>query len=562
MTKFSIFNFQFSKIKILLLAIIILASILRLWQLGSVPASPDWDEAALGYNAYSLMQTDRDEYGKFLPIVLRSFDDYKPALYAYITIPSISVFGLNVFAVRLPSAILGILSVLATYFLVKELFKQYRHKEALSLLVSFFLAISPWSIQFSRVAFETNVALAFNIFAALFFLKGLKKPKLLYLSTFFAALSIYSYQSEKIFVPLLALALLIIYKKELLSMKLKNLIGPFLLGLIVMIPMFLFILNNNASLQRAKSTSIFFNQSQALRINSQKLVRDRDNNDILGLVMDNRRVVYAKEMLSGYISHFDINWLFIQGDIPRHHAPGMGILYLFELPLILIGIYALIFKEFDKKTKLMIFAWFLIAPIPASITFEVPHAVRTLNFLPTWQIFSALGLIYGYMLIKHQKVSGIKVYGKYIIYSLFAALTLFNFTYYLNQYFVQMNSYNFNDYNGSLAWQYGYKQAVSEVQSILKQKSYDKVVVSDKQPMDESYIFFLFYTKFSPLEYQNNSQNHSFGKFVFRPIDWGKDVNEKNVLYVGSPHEIPEDALILKKIYDLNGNVVMLIAGS
>src|SRR6266404_9311757 len=86
--------------------IVLLAVLLRLWQLGNVPPSPDWDEAALGYNAYSIMHTGRDEYGKFLPVVLRSFDDYKPALYAYLTIPAISVFGLDTFAVRLPSAVL------------------------------------------------------------------------------------------------------------------------------------------------------------------------------------------------------------------------------------------------------------------------------------------------------------------------------------------------------------------------------------------------------------------------------------------------------------------------
>src|SRR4030067_3286673 len=97
--------------------IIIIGGILRLWQLGQIPPSPDWDEVALGYDGYSIIQTGRDEYGKFLPIVLRSFDDYKPALYSYLTIPSILIFGLNVFAVRLPSAIFGILSVIAVYFL-------------------------------------------------------------------------------------------------------------------------------------------------------------------------------------------------------------------------------------------------------------------------------------------------------------------------------------------------------------------------------------------------------------------------------------------------------------
>src|SRR4051812_40464556 len=98
---------------ILLLSIIFLGSILRLWQLGSVPPSPDWDEAALAYNAHSLAQTGRDEYGSFMPIILRSFNDYKPGVYAYIAIPFVETLGLTTVAIRLPSALLGIVAIIA-----------------------------------------------------------------------------------------------------------------------------------------------------------------------------------------------------------------------------------------------------------------------------------------------------------------------------------------------------------------------------------------------------------------------------------------------------------------
>ena len=74
----------------MLLFIFLLAGLLRLWGIGAVPVSLDWDEAALGYNAYSIYHTGRDEYGKFLPVILKSFDDYKPALYAYTIIPFIA----------------------------------------------------------------------------------------------------------------------------------------------------------------------------------------------------------------------------------------------------------------------------------------------------------------------------------------------------------------------------------------------------------------------------------------------------------------------------------------
>lgn len=545
-----------------LFLIIILSSVLRLWQLGNVPPSPDWDEVALGYNAYSIIHTGRDEFGKLLPVVLRSFDDYKPALYAYLAIPSVLIFGLTTFAVRFPSAVFGIISVLATFFLVRELFKEYKFKDYLTLISSFLMAISPWSIQFSRVGFESNVGTAFNILAALFFLKGLKKPWLLSLSTIFACLAIYTYQSEKVFTPLLALVLVIIYRKAFSSINKKYIFSAILVGVIVVLPMFFYILTNRAALLRVTGTSVFSAQTEILKPVITKIEKDNLNNDKLGLFLDNRRWVYAKTIVGGYVSHFNLNWLFVTGDISRHHAPNMGLLYLFEFPFILLGIYYFIFGNFDKKTKLLLFSWFLIAPIPASITTGVPHAVRTLNFLPTFQIFAALGFISAYELIKQYKVSSSKYYVlKIILYTFFLTLAAGNFVYYLNQYFVQLNYYD------SFDWQYGYKQAVDEVKR--EGNKYDKIVVSDSAPMDKSYMFFLFYLQYSPKEYQKIgisssggfSSHHFFGKYTFRSIDWRKDSARKGVLYIGNPDEIPENSS-MKTIYNLNGMPAIRIAGT
>lgn len=545
---------------ILLISIILLAGVVRIWQLGAIPPSPDWDEVALGYDAYSILHTGRDEFGKFLPVVLRSFDDYKPALYAYIAIPSILIFGLNTFAVRFPSALFGIISVIAVFFLIRELFKEYKYRDYLSLLSSFLLAISPWSIQFSRVGFESNTGVTLNMLMVLFFLKGLKKPWMLSLSAFFAGLSIYSYQSEKVFTPLLVLVIVIIFWKKLFAINKKYILSAVILGIIVVVPMALYILGNRAALLRVTGTSVFSSQTELLKTNIKKLEQDKLNNDKIGTLLDNRRFVYGKTIISGYISHFDLNWLFITGDISRHHAPGMGLLYLFEFPFILLGIYKLFFGPsvdgFDKKTKFLILSWFLISPIPASITTGVPHAVRTLNFLPTWQIFAALGILSTFIFINKYKNI------KWFFYFVFGLMFIFNFSYYLNQYFVQQNYYNSQD------WQYGYKQAVHEVDKI--QEKYTKIVVSDNQPMDKSYMFFLFYLKYPPQDYQKIGEHgsggyaahHSFGKYAFRPINWSRDSADKNVLYVGTPSEIPKGLHVIKTIYNLDGSEAIKIAGT
>ncbi len=548
-------------IYMILTLIVVLAAFLRIWQLWHVPPSPDWDEVALGYDAYSIIHTGRDEFGKFLPVVLRSFDDYKPALYAYLSIPTVFIFGLTVFAVRLPSAIFGIISVIAVFYLIRELFERYKYKDYLALVTSFLLAISPWSLQFSRVGFEANVGDAMNILMALLFIKGFKKPWVLLISAIFAGLNIYVYQSEKVFTPLLVLALAMIYRKQLFSLSKKYLVLAIVIGLIVVTPMVIYIISNKEALLRVTGTSVFSSQTPLLKDDIAKLNQDSTSGDKLGLVLDNRRFIYAKTIIEGYITHFDPNWLFVTGDISRHHAPNMGLIYLFEIPFILLGIYGLVFSDFDKKTKYIIFSWLLLAPIPASVTTGVPHAVRTLNFLPTWQIFSAIGIILAAQKISSIKYQALSIKINYLIFALCILFFIFNFSYYLDQYFVQLNYYTSQD------WQYGYKQAVNYVKQV--QGRYKQIVVSDQNPLNKSYMFFLFYLKYPPQDYQSIGEqssggfasHHHFGRYVFRPIDWSKDSQTKDVLYVGTPGEIPKGAA-QRIIYNLNGTQAIIISGT
>ena len=545
--------------KILLSVIILVALILRFWQLGNVPPSPDWDEAALGYTAYSIMQTGKDEYGKSLPVILRSFDDYKPALYAYLIIPFISLFGLNIISVRLPGAIFGVIAVLATYFLVKELFEKQQHREYLALLSSFLLAISPWHLQFSRIAFEAQVGMSMNILSILFFLKGLKNKLFLIPGVLFAVSSIYVYQSEKVYLPVLFAVFGLIYFREILKIHRVWLAGIIILGLVLTAPMVSSLVSDKNALLRAKGVSVFYDQTQFLKRSAFKVMEDKANGDLLGVIVDNRRAEYAKAVISGYISHFSLNWLFVTGDIERHHAPGMGLMYLFELPFLLIGIYILFFWPYGVKTKLTVFAIFLIAPIPASITSGVPHAVRNINFLPAIQVLVALGIVWSAVFISNIKYQIAKIHLKYFIFAMFILFFIFNISYYLNQYFVQQN------YFYSESWQYGYKQALEFIKPI--EKKYNKIIVSNDRPLDQSYMFFLFYLKYDPRIYQNEGgtksggfrEDHFFGKYEFRTISW--DQEQSGNLYIGRPKDFPDGLGGIKTINYLNGKPAIAIVG-
>ena len=527
------------KTALFIIILLIVSSVLRLYAVGKVPPSPDWDEAALGWNAYSILHTGRDEYGKFLPVVMRSFDDYKPALYSYLIIPFLLIFGLTLEAVRMPSIVFGIATIIVVYFLCEELF----HRKNLSFLIAFLLAISPWHIQFSRIAFESNVGLSLNIFGAYFFLKGLKKKPFLFLSLLSFCAGVYVYQSEKVFSPLLLFLLVGIYYKQIFSLSKKYLATLFLFGFLLVLPMGLFLITNPHALARAQGVSVFADTSN-LAQTSLRLEQDHLHHDYLGLILDNRRVYFVKEIVANYLSHFDIKWLFITGDVSRHHAPFMGLMYLWELPFLLSGIYYFLFSDYSKKTKILIFGWWLLAPLPAAVTTGVPHAVRTLNFLPTWQLFTAFGIIGIFGLLRNKK----KV--RFGLTMLFFIIVIFNFFYYLDQYFVQQNYYNSRD------WQYGYKSAVAYLATIPARH----IVVSNQPPLDQSYMFFLFYLKYNPALYQSETkhvsggfrEDHEYGKYAFRPIVWSSEKKNPNTVYVGRPSDFPTDVHILKTIYYLN----------
>src|SRR5277367_3686466 len=105
--------------KILLTIILLVAAVLRFVALDKVPVSPYWDEVAIGYNAYSIVHTGRDEYGRWFPLLFQSYNDYKMPGQIYLSVIPIALFGLNVFSTRFISAFLGILSVFVFYLLVK-----------------------------------------------------------------------------------------------------------------------------------------------------------------------------------------------------------------------------------------------------------------------------------------------------------------------------------------------------------------------------------------------------------------------------------------------------------
>ena len=100
--------------------VLFLAALLRFYNFTSNPPALYWDDVSIGYNAYSIVQTGKDEWGVSYPAVFKSFGDYKLPLYVYLASITVKIFGPNEVGVRLPSLLAGIATVALTYFLLQH----------------------------------------------------------------------------------------------------------------------------------------------------------------------------------------------------------------------------------------------------------------------------------------------------------------------------------------------------------------------------------------------------------------------------------------------------------
>lgn len=513
---------------IILLTIIALGFGLRFFLLDKRPLGFTWDEAALGYNAYSLLKTGRDEYGKILPIVLKSFGDYKPGLYAYYTVPSIAVLGLNEFATRFPSAIFGTLLIIVVYLLTRNVF------------AALLLAIMPWAIHFSRGAWEANLALFLTTLAALLFVK-----KRYWLSMLFFGLTFWSYQGAKMFTPLLLVSLFLIYRPNI-----KLLIKPLIFLIFLIFPV---LLGFSSQSGRLKVFSVF-SYTRSVQTIAEIKNQDQQNSWIFSL-FHSEIVDQGRGIIQRYLNHLSPYYLFFAGDWQslRHSIPYYGYLHIPEIVTVLIGLVVLL-KTNSRLTKLLI-AWLLLAPLPAALSRDLVSGVRSLPMVVPLTIISGIGLS---VLAR-----------KRFLLLLFSPVLIFSLFYFLDLYFVHSPNFTAADFL------YAYRPALQLIKPLIP--NYKKIVITSQ--FGQPYIFILFYLQIDPRQYQpqahlrENSQGdvgevNKFDKFEFRPIFWPADRGSSSTLFIGGQYELPESDLRttpnLERISDIafpNGTHALRIVG-
>lgn len=515
---------------VMLFLILVLASILRLWHLGSIPPHLTPDEASLGYNAYSILKTGKDEYGVTLPLVFKSFGDYKPGLYIYASTPFIAVLGLNEFTTRLASALAGIVAVVLIYLIGKRLLGPKR-----ALFAAFFLAIIPWHIYFSRGAWEVNLSLTLTLAGIYFFLKSLDSQKYLIASVIFFALTTIAYQGAKLSTFIVVMLLVAIYFKDLIKFKKAYLLSSFILGLIISLPILVGMFSGQAGRLGVFSVFSYPRPEQYLQ---NFLDQGGENVGDASYYLNHPEWLnYARGVMGRYFNHFSGRFLFFEGDWsnPRHTSPNMGMLVLADLFLLVFG-FVSIFRNKINRGTLFIILWLILAPLPAVLSRDQVHAVRSLNMLIPLVFILAIGL--NYILAIFSKIS--LKWLRFSAYTLLISVYAISYFYFLDAYFVHLPQHN------SKLWEYGYKQMVETITPI--QEKYKEVKV--QQSYSQPYIYFLFYQKYDPAKYQLQAklkestvgdvgQVEKLDNICFCAIDWSVDRGNVGNLVVGDDVRIP-----------------------
>lgn len=526
--------------KVLIVLIILLTFLLRAYKTDLFPSGFYSDETLFGYEAYSLLKTGKDQFGNKLPAIFKAFGDYRPGLYIYTAIPFIELLGLNEYATRLPAILISTLTGFLIIFLCLELFLKSRQ----ALLAGWIFAVSPWSLQFARMAHETNLATLLVLAGIYFLLKSTKQEKYIILSLISFSISLYAYYTTRVFVPLFLLSIAIIYFTRFIRPNIKYIFIGVLSSFIILLPLLIALSNSSASWSRIDAVSLWGDAGiKASTIQYRQ--EDTQQSVHYARLFHNKLTDGFQKFVDSYLIHFEPKFLLLNGD-PNllYNTPGMGILYILEPFMIIIAVM-LSYQYKNTKYGWLMLLWIIIGLLPDALTRYSPAAARIHLILPLVCIISALGMDYLFRSIRPKRPA------KVLLLSGISVILIWNILYYLHSYYFHLSV------RYARIWHYGMKEVVNKSQEMSR--SHNKVWVSSKIALWVDYLFYLKYPprviqqeiKLTPKNEYGLGKVLGFGKYHFDDIPQYFDYNT-DIVYVGRPEEFPKNAIPDEIIYDPN----------
>ena len=525
-----------------LAAILVVGVALRFYQLGQVPVSLYWDETAILVDARAVAATGQDMHGNhWLQAIFPSYGDYKLPVYIWLASLSVKTFGASEWAVRLPNAVAGLGTIFISGAIVWQLFPKLvlRRRQSLALLTMAGLAITPWSILFSRTGFEGHLG-QFLLAASLWLaLKSRQNRWWLLGSVLFGSLATYSYYSVRFVWPVVFAAAVLLITPPTKQRRWRQLAVGLALPLVLYAASLLPIQRSplyEASQQFRLSTDSVLNAADwPVESNSYKL---QAGNGLIDKLTYHPWVLRGRELAKNYSDNLSFDLLFVSGDSNLRHGTGRHGLFLWPLFIpFLYGWYTIFHKHWRQGSWLLI--WWLAALLPASVPEETPHALRSLNALVPLSVVIGWGAWQLWLAPFVQRFKKLSLLAAATI----TALLVFDFT-----------SYYFQAYPAASAadWQAGYKELAATIWQ--SKDAVDEVWV---QPFDGRFYLWLMAYQLPPEAYQQLAyrqyQPLAIDNLHFQRFAWETLLGERqNIMIVDEQasldHQL-ETAPLVPQIY-------------
>jgi hypothetical protein len=537
-----------------------------------IPFGLNRDEAGLGYNAFSLLKTGKDEYGKTWPVSITSFGDQKLPGYVYTLIPFIAVFHLNTFAIRLPSFLSGLAVIVemgvVTKFLAESLRLPKKGVIVCSFLAMLFIAVSPWANHFSRVAYEAHLALACFIFGFLMYkqaLHALEKKNVLRQRVFLvsAALAwsttLLTYHSYQIFTPLMIFALLVFDFSNIKKMDKFGVFAAWGIGCATIAMLFF---GGVIAANQVKQQGISPFHKADLEAKAKEF---RDVTPGVNALYERALFNPATEGIvvfsQNVVSIFSGNFFFVHGSNHGDHNPGnMNNFQLFLIPLLLFGILEL-WKQRQNPDVIRMGFWLLLGMVAPALTIQPQHEIRLSPIFPLLEVGGAFGAAMLYLQLDRIKkhTRAIK-YG--VLTCFFLIFTLGTLRSFLQYLYVIPSQIESNEKYHLLG------RALARYQT-------QGLPIITQSPSSSPYIWYLLESQFDPHTFQTQAEHYpadaegflhvkKIGNISFETIQWDdlhRHAKIQPLILIFQPKEVPVEVRyssqmqLLETISGQNGEV-------
>ncbi|OGZ34379.1 MAG: hypothetical protein A2Y98_03160 [Candidatus Portnoybacteria bacterium RBG_19FT_COMBO_36_7] len=403
--------------KIILLVLILATAVFfRFYKLAEIPPGLYPDVAINGNDALDAIKTG--DYKVFYPE-----NNGREGLFMNLIALSFLVFGASVWAIKIVAALFGIFTVYGTYLLARQLFKYLSAGPAadvIALLSAFFLAISFWHVNFSRIGFRAIMVPFFLVWGLYFVFKGfVAENRKIEIINFAAAgiafgLGFHTYIAFRI-APLILVPVFIIWLiKNWVRSKLLPWIILVVFALLAASPLLYYYAKNPPDFMgRAGQVSIFAvaNPAKTLLLSTIKT-------------------------LGQFVAAGDYNW--------RHNFSGSPEISWPLIPFFVVGFLYFIIQIFKKRNYIdknysllascytLLFAWGAML-LPSVTSYEgLPHALRSIGSIPPSYIFTGLGFFWILSKIKNQisKIFNFEFLFCVLIFAFCIGLTIFSYKMY------------------------------------------------------------------------------------------------------------------------------------